>query len=125
MSSYNGPGLEALSKGLLDRQSPVAKRMRAIYYLRSMETLDAVNILLEALNDKENSPLLRHELAYVLGQIKNPEACEALEGVLADTTDDAMVRHESAEALGNIGQALESAAFFSRISFFVCTFLCS
>ena len=82
MSSYNGPGLENLRKGLLDRKSPVAKRMRAIYYLRSMETLDAVNILLEALSDKENSPLLRHELAYVLGQIKNPEACAALECVL-------------------------------------------
>eukprot|EP00505_MAST-04D_sp_SCG-Rhode-Island_P002900 Stramenopile-MAST_4_protein_2900 len=100
------PTLPYLREALLgDINAPVAKRMRAIYYLRSMGTEEAVGVLIRALLDKRNSPLVRHELAYVLGQIQDKKACDALESIVADGSDDAMVRHESAEALGNIGQA--------------------
>ena len=98
------PPLSALRDSVIrDISAPVAKRMRAIYYLRSMETEEATNILMVALKDKRNSPLLRHELAYVLGQMRKDIACDVLENVLSDVSDDVMVRHECAEALGAIG----------------------
>ena len=98
------PPVDSLREAVIDDvTAPVAKRMRAIYYLRTMETEEAVKILMVGLNDKRNSPLLRHELAYVLGQMRNRIACGTLESVLADQSDDVMVRHECAEALGAIG----------------------
>jgi deoxyhypusine monooxygenase len=85
---------------------PVAKVMRAIYYLRTMGGDAAVDVLCNALRLRtRHSPLLRHEIGYVLGQMQSPRACGALEAVLVDATDDVMVRHECAEALGAIGAA--------------------
>ena len=85
---------------------PVAKVMRAIYYLRTMGSDEAIDILCNALHLKMyHSPLLRHEMGYVLGQMQSERACESLESVLLDSSDDVMVRHECAEALGAIGAA--------------------
>ena len=102
--------------------SPPAKRMRAMYYLRTLynfasdggevdveggervlKKADIVDSLCRALVNKGSSTLIRHELAYVLGQIRDVMANGTLESIIADKDDDSMVRHECAEALGAIG----------------------
>ena len=99
-----GPSAAGLTPG--PAPSPVAKVMRAIYYLRTMGGDDAIDVLCDALRLRaHHSPLLRHEIGYVLGQMQSERSCEALEAVLVDVADDVMVRHECAEALGAIGAA--------------------
>ena len=98
------PPMEDLRAALGDPQAPLSMRMRAVYYLRTIASAEAIEVLSTSLLDERNTPLMRHELAYVLGQIRDPAACPVLEQVLADESDDAMVRHESAEALGSIGE---------------------
>ena len=98
------PPMVDLRAAIAETSAPLAMRMRAVYYLRTIASEEAVDVLAAALLDRENTPLMRHELAYVLGQIRNARACPTLEAVLADERDDAMVRHESAEALGAIGE---------------------
>ncbi len=96
--------------------APAAKLMRAIYYLRTLGTAEAVDALCEALRLKAvHSPLIRHEMGYVLGQMQQVRACGSLEAVLADTGDDVMVRHECAEALGAIG-APQSLPLLERLA---------
>lgn len=97
------PPMVDLRAAMADPQAPLSMRMRAVYYLRTIASAEAIEVLSSSLLDQRNTPLMRHELAYVLGQIRDPAACPVLEQVLADETDDAMVRHESAEALGSIG----------------------
>lgn len=107
------PPMEDLRAALADPQAPLSMRMRAVYYLRTIASAEAIAVLSAALLDERNTPLMRHELAYVLGQIRDPAACPVLEQVLANESDDAMVRHESAEALGSIG-AERSIALLER-----------
>jgi deoxyhypusine monooxygenase len=97
------PPMADLQAAIEDVSAPLPMRMRAVYYLRTIATAEAIQVLSSALLIKEDTPLMRHELAYVLGQIQNVQACAVLEQVLGDETDNAMVRHESAEALGAIG----------------------
>ena len=97
------PPMEDLRAAVGDPQAPLSMRMRAVYYLRTIASAEAIEALSTSLLDERNTPLMRHELAYVLGQIRDPAACPVLEQVLANEGDDAMVRHESAEALGSIG----------------------
>lgn len=86
------PPLDALRNALLGEASvtaPVALKMRAIYYLRTIGTREAMEILCSALDRNAvpnggHSPLMRHELAYVLGQLQDPAACAALEATLSD-----------------------------------------
>ena len=124
------PSVSVLATCLQTPSEPVAKRMRAIYYLRVLgsgksllvppatgatptattfanpttsSTSTAIAVLAAALLNQNNSQLVRHELAYVLGQLQNPAACDVLELVLDDPFENVMVRHECAEALGAIG----------------------
>eukprot|EP00041_Stephanoeca_diplocostata_P028878 m.835913 g.835913 ORF g.835913 m.835913 type:complete len:229 (-) comp23455_c0_seq67:207-893(-) len=106
------PTIETLRESVLapnSALSPAAQRMRAIYYLRSIGSPEAIEILCATLKshavNPPHSPLLRHEIAYVLGQLQDEAACEVLESVLNDPSDNVMVRHECAEALGAIGAA--------------------
>ena len=95
---------------------PAAKLMRAIYYLRTLGTTEAVDVLCDSLRLKAvHSPLIRHEMGYVLGQMQQVRACDCLEAVLADSDDDVMVRHECAEALGAIG-APQSLPLLKRMA---------
>jgi deoxyhypusine monooxygenase len=109
------PPMVDLKAAVADAFAPLGMRMRAVYYLRTIATLEAIEVLAAGLLDTRNTPLMRHELAYVLGQIRDPAACATLEQVLADEADDAMVRHESAEALGSIGEE-RSVALLERCS---------
>jgi deoxyhypusine monooxygenase len=97
------PPISVLEECVADEAAPITKRMRAVYYLRTISTQECTDILVTALQNKQNSPLLRHELGYVLGQMQAKSALGKLSDVLRDVDDDAMVRHECAEALGAIG----------------------
>lgn len=96
--------LDRLRSCLLDLSQPISKRTHAAFHLRTIGSVDAMQIISAALLQRQDSALMRHELAYILGQMKKVDACEILTSVLVDETDDVLVRHESAEALGAIGQ---------------------
>ena len=82
---------------LLDLSRPIASRMRAIFYLRSMgeeHLAENTAILCRALQDTRGTALFRHEIAYVLGQMQSVQAIPDLSAVLRNTADDVVVRHE-------------------------------
>lgn len=103
MTGFRMPEKSALIKVLHDLEKPIAQRMRAIFYLRTVGGDDAVAALATALRNRGGSTLFRHEIAYVLGQMQATTAVPALLEVLQDASDDPIVRHESGEALGAIG----------------------
>lgn len=88
---------------LRDPGSAIPTRMRAVFYLRTAETDEAVEALLPALRDARHGVLLRHEVAFCLGQMRRVIAVPTLVSILEDEADDVIVRHEAAEALGAIG----------------------
>jgi deoxyhypusine monooxygenase len=90
-----------LEKILSDSSLPMARRMRAVFNLRSFGSDDAVDALKNSLRDP--SALLAHEVAYCLGQMCNAYAIPFLIDALKDTSLNPMVRHEAGEALGAIG----------------------
>jgi deoxyhypusine monooxygenase len=93
--------IAALEALLLDRARPLHQRFRALFTLKNLNGLLAVQAIGKGFGDP--SALLRHELAYVLGQMQDPHAVPVLSAVLANTDEEPMVRHEAAEALGAIG----------------------
>ena len=86
-------------KLILDDTQHIAKKMRALFYLRNILTEESVNILCKAFTSK--SVLLKHEVAYVLGQMRLENAIETLINVLSNSLENEIVRHEAGEALGN------------------------
>ncbi|KHN69487.1 hypothetical protein CWI42_070550 [Ordospora colligata] len=82
-----------------DDEISIAKRMRALFYLRNEMTPESVNAIAGGFKCK--SVLLKHEVAYVLGQMCLDESKDILMRVLSDETEDEIVRHEAGEALGN------------------------
>ena len=102
------PTTLALRKSLIDEQTPLAKRFRALFSLKHVASQSAgtqATAAIEAIAAAFSSPsaLLKHELAYCLGQTKNLEAVPFLRAVLENRSEDAMCRHEAAEALGALG----------------------
>ena len=93
--------IQILGETLLDEDSKMFERMRAVFSLRNNRTKEAVETLCTGF--KAKSALLRHELAYVLGQMQMDEALPTLIKILSDDKEHVMVRHEAAEALGAIG----------------------
>lgn len=86
----------------LQPPNSVSHRMRAIFGLKALGSVEAVQAL-EGSLQTDPSILVRHEVAYVLGQMQARKAIPTLITVLRDENEDVMVRHESAEALGAIG----------------------
>ena len=105
--------MSMLADTLTNHDEPIGKRMRSLFYLRSVGGPTAISALERTLRDTKNGSLLRHEAAFVLGQMTAKEALTSLEFVLQDCEDDAMTRHECAEAIGAIG-ASESMLKSSR-----------
>ena len=106
-SEHAGPGCrfpprQDLITAVTDLAHPLAQRMRAVFYLRTLGGADAGAALTEALVNKAGTTLFRHEIAYVLGQMEARAAIPTLLAVLRDASDDAIVRHECGEALGAI-----------------------
>ncbi len=93
--------MEHMKSILLDDTARMFERMRVVFKLRNIRTVDSCLALCEAFSTK--SALLRHELAYVLGQMQMEVALPALVDRLSDVDEHVMVRHEAAEALGAIG----------------------
>lgn len=93
--------LAELRDVLIDHEEPITKRMRAVFYLRTIGTPDVVPILVQGFST--DSELLQHEICYVLGQTGLREAEEFLITVLRNENLAAISRHEAAEALGAIG----------------------
>ena len=95
---YEGSFAEAAE---LFVRGSLAEKYKAMFYLRDLNTPEAVRVLARGFTDP--SDLLRHEVAYVFGQMLNPHSVDSLIGVLEDASEREIVRHEAAEALGNIG----------------------
>uniref|UniRef100_UPI00358EFCC8 deoxyhypusine hydroxylase isoform X2 n=1 Tax=Myxine glutinosa TaxID=7769 RepID=UPI00358EFCC8 len=92
---------DRLSGTLCDPKESLAARFRALFTLRNLGGLRAVESIGRAFGDP--SALLKHELAYCLGQMREPSAIPLLSSVLRDRQQEPMVRHEAGEALGAIG----------------------
>ncbi len=93
--------LAELEKAMMDKDSALFVRYRAMFSLRNMNTDEAALALTRGFNDE--SALFRHEIAYVLGQVMRRVTVPALMKVLEKIDEHRMVRHEAAEALGAIG----------------------
>ena len=91
----------SLRSTICDESERMFQRMRALFALRNIGGVDAIEALAAAYSSK--SALLKHEIAYVMGQMQDPAAVPHLINRLEDHGEDLMVRHEAAEALGAIG----------------------
>lgn len=95
--------VEALQHQLVDAESSLFHRYRAMFTLRDMNSDAAALALVEGILCDRSSALFRHEVAYVLGQMQRAVTVPGLSAVLRDAHEHRMVRHEAAEALGAIG----------------------
>src|SRR4051794_20481248 len=102
MSDFTFPPEGELIAVLGNLALPIAQRMRAVFYLRTLGGDAAVAAMCAALVDKAGTILFRHEIGYCLGQMEAKGAIPVLLRVLRDASDDAIVRHECGEALGAI-----------------------
>lgn len=89
-----------LKATLLDENSTLFERYRAMFSLRNVRTKEAVEALGAAL--KCGGALFRHEIAFVLGQLQDERGVPYLKESLQNPEENEMVRHECAEALGAI-----------------------
>ncbi|CAL7936065.1 unnamed protein product [Xylocopa violacea] len=92
--------VKRLKEILLDENTSLFERYRAMFSLRNIRTPESILALSEGL--KVGSALFKHEIAFVLGQLQEEIAVPHLEASLKDTDENEMVRHECAEALGSI-----------------------
>ncbi|OLL25497.1 Deoxyhypusine hydroxylase [Neolecta irregularis DAH-3] len=93
--------VESLLTTLNDQSLELFHRYRAMFRLRDIGTIAAMDALASGFDDP--SALLRHEIAYVFGQLSHSHSIPALSKVLQNSQELGMVRHEAAEALGSIG----------------------
>lgn len=89
-----------LKNVLLNDNSSLFDRYRAMFSLRNLRSKQAVEALGVAL--RSGSALFRHEVAFVLGQLQDEHSVKYLKESLEDEKENEMVRHECAEALGAI-----------------------
>lgn len=90
-------------------ETGVSTKMRALFFLRGLDTPEAALGLQECLTG--TSVLLDHEIAYILGQMKQSVSVPFLFGLIEDSAVDDIVRHEAVEALGNF----EDPSLVSRL----------
>jgi deoxyhypusine monooxygenase len=97
----SGHTIESLKLTLLNEEEEIAKRTRSVFLLRQIGTIEAIDVLVQAM--KSPSILLGHEVAFVLGQMQNSYVLPQLVAVMKSTDYHPIVRHEAAEAIGAIG----------------------
>lgn len=85
--------VESIGKVLNDKTRPLKERFRALFTLKNIGGIQALNLINKCFEDE--SALLKHELAYCLGQMQDPAAIPILIGVLEDVKQEPMVRHEA------------------------------
>ena len=74
MIFINHADLPVYAATLADSEGPIPPRISALFCLRTVGTLEAIDALIEAFNKEPRSDLLRHEICYCLGQMdKSPE----------------------------------------------------
>lgn len=98
-SNTDIPGLQSV---LNNQDLPLFHRYRAMFRLRDIGTLVAIDALISGFADP--STLFRHEIAFVFGQLRDPYSIPALIKVAANKKEHGMVRHEAVEALGSMGK---------------------
>ncbi|XP_020298788.1 deoxyhypusine hydroxylase [Pseudomyrmex gracilis] len=102
MIQANESDILRIGKVLNDPTRPLKERFRALFTLKNIGGLIAIDQIRACFED--SSALLKHELAYCLGQMQDPAAIDILTSVLEDLSQEPMVRHEAGEALGAIGE---------------------
>ena len=96
------------SATLQDITKPITDRINALFCLRTVATIEAVEGMIKAFDLEDRSDLIRHEICYCLGQMnKSPEHVKIIlnffERILSgDYTK--IVLHEAVEALGNVSE---------------------
>lgn len=90
----DGQDISPYVDAVVDRNKPLPERMRAVFYLRTAGSQEAVSALCKALEDTQGSTLFRHEVAFALGQIREPSAIPVLTKILENKDEDTIVRHE-------------------------------
>lgn len=93
--------LASLKATLLNEDEDIPKRTRAVFLLRQIGSIEAIDILVQVM--KSPSILLGHEVAFVLGQMQNSYVLPQLVEVMKSSDYHPIVRHEAAEAIGAIG----------------------
>lgn len=93
MMQANENDILRVGKILNDSSRPLKERFRALFTLKNIGGLTAVDQIRTCF--KDSSALLKHELAYCLGQMQNPAAIGILTNVLKDLSQEPMVRHEA------------------------------
>nr|NVI76090.1 nero [Cucujiformia] len=83
-----------LKSTLIDENTSLFNRYRAMFALRNIGSQEAITALGEAL--KCGSALFKHEVAFVLGQMQHKYSVPYLKQSLEDTEENEMVRHECA-----------------------------
>ena len=85
--------VEEFSGILSDSSKAIGERFRALFELRHIGGVRAIEAICCNFNDK--SVLLKHELAYCLGQMQDPYANQMLVEILRNQHQEPMVRHEA------------------------------
>lgn len=84
---------------VLNSNTNVSTKTRALYFLRCQDTEEAALALQKCFTFK--SVLIDHEIAYILGQMKQPASIPFLFELAENLEADQIVRHEAIEAIGN------------------------
>lgn len=100
MLSVSEDQIRTIGSVLNDVNRPLKERFRALFTLRNIGGLVAIDCINQCFND--NSALLKHELAYCLGQMQDKQAIPHLVRILEDTNQEPMVRHEAGKLFVNV-----------------------
>jgi deoxyhypusine monooxygenase len=101
----SGTSDDRLKAILLDPQSKLFDKYRALFTLRNVGSEAAVRTLGETLlhyKHDDSMALFKHEIGYIYGQMQSPHSIEYLRQILECRSEDDIVRHEAAEALGSV-----------------------
>lgn len=56
-------------QALINGSTPIGERYQAIFYLKSFDSLESIQALIDAYPFVKESVLLAHEILYTLGQV--------------------------------------------------------
>ena len=88
--------VEATGQTLLDSSRPMSERFRALFFLKTIGSDQAIDFILRCFED--DSELLKHECAYCLGQTQSRAAVPKLIAILDDSQQEDVVRHEAGKS---------------------------
>jgi len=88
---------------IIDKETHIYNKYKALYFLRDMQTEEAIVALGNLLNVEHREAtgaLLRHEVCFALGMLADKAKVlkDRLEKTIADKTESSIVRHEAISA---------------------------